>query len=401
MESGKIIISGTGCALADFLHNNISFQSMVFRKYLSLTRGDGGLSPGRLVFTEQLEEFFSQPYDKILAEITGSNPPDAFNVGGPSLVSLIHASQLLNQEEFHVRFFGIAKNDNTAHEILKIVSQTPVDVKYYNLTGSLPTPFTDVFSDPTYENGDGERTFVNNIGSAGEFSPDMLNDQFFASHIVCFGGTALVPQIHDHLTELLYKAKKNNCITVVNTVFDFQNEKNNPGKPWPLVKDPEDYNLIDVLVMDSEESFNISGQQDLEKASAYFISSGVSSFFITNGANNIYFWSDGKLFKKTNLSQLPVSKRVKKDIESNAMIKGDTTGCGDNFAGGIIASIARQIQTGVRGRFDLIDAAVWGISSGGFSCYYMGGTYIEKEKGEKLSKVWQIREDYFNEIRNQ
>ena len=50
--SKKIIVAGTGCALADYLFTDIRFNETAFQKYRSVKSGDGGLSPGRLVFTE-------------------------------------------------------------------------------------------------------------------------------------------------------------------------------------------------------------------------------------------------------------------------------------------------------------------------------------------------------------
>ena len=399
MDFDKIIISGTGCALADFLYNGISFNNSSFRKYLSEKSGDGGLCPGKLVFTEELEKFSGKPYQKILNEIIGTRSPDAINVGGPSLVSLIHAAQLLNNKEYKVKFFGIAGNDETAGKIFDIVHQTPLDIENYRSSGSGASPFTDVFSDPTYDNGHGERTFINNIGAAWDYSPDMLDDQFFSSHVTCFGGTALVPQIHDNLTNLLSKAKISNCITLVNTVFDFRNEKNNPGKPWSLGRSDESFPLIDILIMDCEEAIKISGQKTIENAAKFFTSTEVSSFIITNGAKNIFIWSGGSLFEKTKLLQMPVSDKVTYDLKSTPEMKGDTTGCGDNFVGGIIASLAWQLRNKSRGRFNLTDAASWGIASGGFSCYTIGGTYLEETKGEKLKKVRFIYEEYLKQTR--
>ncbi len=64
----------------------------------------------------------------------------------------------------------------------------------------------------------------------------------------------------------------------------------------------------------------------------------------------------------------------------------DTTGCGDNFVGGIIASVARQIHSGIK-KPDLREASCWGIVSGGIACFYMGGTYFEENTGEKLDKI--------------
>ena len=123
------------------------------------------------------------------------------------------------------------------------------------------TPSTVVLSDPSYDNGHGERMFINSIAAAWEYGPDNLDDDFFNSDIVVFGGTGLVPQIHDNLTSLLKKAKSKGCITIVNTVFDFRNEKANPSKKWPLGESDESYRYIDLLITDQEEAFRLSGER--------------------------------------------------------------------------------------------------------------------------------------------
>jgi len=191
MNQEKIVISGTGCALADFLYNNISFDSPGFRKYLSRQEGDGGLSPGKLVFTEELEKFSGDNYGEILKTICGNRTPDAFNVGGPSLVSLIHAAQMLDNKEYEVKFFGMAGKDEISDRIFKMLHNTPLNIKNYLTTREYTSPFTDVFSDPSYDSGHGERTFVNNIGAAWRYLPESLTNEFFDSQIVCFGGTAI------------------------------------------------------------------------------------------------------------------------------------------------------------------------------------------------------------------
>ncbi|MFH0760050.1 MAG: carbohydrate kinase family protein [Bacteroidota bacterium] len=398
MSHDKIIISGTGCALADFLYNRISFTNPDFKKYLSVKPGDGGLSPGKLVFTEELEKFAGRLYPEIVGEITGDRLPDAFNVGGPSLVSLIHASQLLDRREYDVRFFGIAGADETADKIAEILSRTPLDTKNYLFVPGSITPFTDVLSDPEFDHGHGERTFINNIGAAWKYSPEQLTDQFFDSDIVCFGGTALVPQIHDNLSQLLEKATRNGCITLVNTVFDFRNEKKNPGQPWPLVKHMEDFSLIDLLIMDGTEAICISGRKNLEEAATFFTSTGVSSFIITNGAQELIAWSGGGLFKKNDRIKLPVSLKVTNELMSNPTRKGDTTGCGDNFAGGIIASVAWQLKNKNRGDFNLVEALSWGVASGGFCCFTVGGTFVEIFAGQKREEIQSLQQDYLNQI---
>jgi sugar/nucleoside kinase (ribokinase family) len=394
----KIIISGTGCALADLIYNRVSFASREFQKYTSRLTGDGGLSPGKLVFTEELEKFSGKPYPEILAELVGNRPPDKMNVGGPSLVSMIHAAQMLGKEDFEVRFYGMGGNDEHTPQIFEMVQQTPLEITNYKTSPNKPTPTTDVFSDPDYDNGHGERTFVNNIGAAWDFIPELLVDEFFEADIQCFGGTALVPHLHDNLTGLLKRSKQNDCITVVNTVFDFRNQKSNPGKPWPLLDSFEDYMLIDVLIMDCEEAMKISGTSNIDEAARFFASTPVSSFIITNGANELYTKSNGTLFEKTELMKYPVSKMIAREIAVNPGLRGDTTGCGDNFVGGIITSLAMQLKEKERGTFNLTEAISWGVSSGGFCCFTVGGTYLEPFTGEKRQRIRAIQEDYKKQL---
>lgn len=399
MSQHKILISGTGCALADFLYNNISFNSTPFKKYKSKKAGDGGLSPGKLVFTEELEAFSGCSYDRILKEITGNKPPDGFNIGGPSLVSLIHASQLLPDDKFSVKFFGTAGKDKIARDIFATAGKTPLNIENFHATAGKASPFTDVLSDPQYDNGHGERTFVNNIGVAWEYQPEFLTEEFYDSEIVCFGGTALVPRIHENLTSLLEKARKHSCITLVNTVFDFLSEIKNPGNPWPLGSSVKSLGLIDILIMDREEALKISGQISIERTIQYLTKSGVSAFIITNGPNDLYAWSDGTFFTKTSVMQLPVSEKVTRVLKMKPELKGDTTGCGDNFAGGIIVSLANQLRNNSsRGQFDLNEAVSWGVSSGGFSCFTLGGTYLEKNPGEKYKQILELQQDYLKQI---
>jgi len=85
--------------------------------------------------------------------------------------------------------------------------------------------------------------FLNSIGAAWDYKPEELDDHFFRSDIVVFGGTALMPQIHDSMTSLLKKAKSKGCVTIVNTVFDFRNEKADPFKKWPIGESDKSYQI--------------------------------------------------------------------------------------------------------------------------------------------------------------
>jgi sugar/nucleoside kinase (ribokinase family) len=398
MVLDKIVISGIGCALVDLIYNGMSFDSQEFRKYISKKAGDGGLSPGKLVFTEELEHFSGESYSEILKTIVGERQPDTLNVGGPSLVSLILTAQILNTREFTVKFYGIAGKDAYGSEIFKKVRQTPLDISNYTISKNKSTPTTDVFSDPEYDHGHGERTFVNNIGAAWDYLPQHIPDDFFAADITCFGGTALVPAIHDHLTDLLNRAREHNCVTVVNTVFDFRNHKKNPDLPWPLVDRIEDYSLIDVLMMDREEALKISGEDTLEGAAAFFASTNLSCFIITNGADDLWAGSNGELFQKSEATKYPTSQRIGQELKNNPGKRGDTTGCGDNFAGGVISSIAMQLKHRKKGKLDLSEAISWGVSAGGNCCFTVGGTYLEATPFELKNKIQAIQEDFIRQI---
>jgi len=248
--------------------------------------------------------------------------------------------------------------------------------------------------------------------------PEEVDESFYDSDICVFGGTALVPRIHQGLSGMLKKAKEKGCLTVVNTVYDFLNEKENPAQRWPMGDGDEAYRFIDLLIVDHEEALRLSGSKDIPTAISFFAEKGAGAVLVTNGARDVYLWADSPLFGKVPMQTLPVSAAVGKALKEGR--KGDSTGCGDNFAGGVIASIAKQLshvsplsRRGVGGealnsqfsilnsqlstlnsQLSLIESTKWGIVSGGFACFYYGGTYIEKKEGEKLTLLQELYDQY-------
>lgn len=391
---GKIIVSGIGCCLVDMLYNNVDFNGDAILPYLSKKRGDGGLTPGKLVFQEEFEKYSSTALDKFIASITGGRSYDMINIGGPSVVSLINTAQLTGTEKCEVRFFGRAGNDKNGQFLISSLQKTPVVLKDFKLIENR-TPSTLVLSDPVYDKGHGERMFINSIGAAWDYHPDELDNDFFNSDIVVFGGTALVPNIHDHLTSLLKKAKSRGCITIVNTVFDFRNEKTNPSGRWPLGETDESYKFTDLLIADKEEALRLSGKTEINEAVNFFHRKKVPSLVITNGPEDIFTYSDGSFFSSARLMTMPVSQKVHSELKS--IHGGETTGCGDNFAGGVIASVVNQLNNRVE-HPDLREACSWGVASGGFACFYMGGTYFEEKSGEKMARIKPYYDSYKKQI---
>lgn len=386
-------ISGVGCCLLDRIYGHVDFHSDAFRKCMSKKSGDGGLEPGKLTFEEELERFAGKPFaSEILPSLTKGLEADKENIGGPCIVALINASQLAHKESV-VSFYGCRGDDEVADKIMQKLNQTKLDLSHYRVEKGSETASTSVLSDPNYDNGHGERTFVNTIGASWHYLPEEVDKSFYDSDICVFGSTALVPRIHQELVPMLKKAKSKGRITVVNTVYDFINEKNNPDKRWPMGESDKSYQFIDLLLVDHEEALRLSGQKDVPSAIAFFREKGTGAVVVTNGAQNIYLWADSPLFGKIEEQTMPVSKAVGEALKQGK--KGDSTGCGDNFAGGVIGSLARQMANNKA--LDLKEACRWGIVSGGFACFYYGGTYLETKEGEKLSYLQELYDLYLKQ----
>ncbi len=415
MKLNKVRISGVGCCLLDRIYDNVDFQSETFRRYLSKTPGDGGLEPGKLTFEEELERFAGQSFvSDILPSLTDGRQADKENIGGPCIVALINASQVAYKES-DVCFYGCRGDDEVADKIMQRLCQTKLNLSHYRIEQHSETASTSVLSDPNFDGGHGERTFVNTIGASWHYLPSEVDDQFFNSDICIFGSTALVPRIHRGLTPLLKRAKEKGRLTVVGTVFDFISEKEHPERRWPMGDGDESYRHIDLLLVDHEEALRLSGKHDVCSALAFFREKGTGAVVITNGARDISLWADSPIFGRVEEQTMPVSEAVGKALRQGR--KGDSTGCGDNFAGGVIGSLARQMSLSLNPTsekeerandkcqnggwstangqcLDLKEACRWGIVSGGFACFYYGGTYIEKRAGEKFACLKELYDLY-------
>jgi len=127
----------------------------------------------------------------------------------------------------------------------------------------------------------------------------------------------------------------------------------------------------------------------------YFMDQGVSSYIITNGTEITLSNSDGKLFRIPELKAHPVSKALLHHLKS--FKGGDTTGCGDNFVGGVLASMGWQLLEN-KEILDLEECIAWGTVSGGYGCFHLGGTQIETEPGDKLKKIHLYYDLYKQQI---
>jgi sugar/nucleoside kinase (ribokinase family) len=399
-----ITIHGIGCCLIDFLYPKTDFSAPAFTAKLSRKAGDGGLGIGKLVFAEDFERFVNAPYESALKEIIGGVP--SHNLGGPAVVSLVHAAQVLG-DRAAVSFYGSRGDDKTGDLVEAALSRAgfvprgqagPASYTLKRYPGL--TPRTDVLSDPNYHDGHGERTFINLIGAAGQFNcADLdLMDDFFDASIITFGGTALTPLIHDDITELLRRAKKRGALTVVNLVYDYRSEQAAPGEKWKLGTQDDAYGFIDLLITDRDEALKTSGCSSAEGAVGWFLDKGCGAAVITSGTQPLHFAAGKGIFSPRNPGTLPVSKGIDRELAAHPEKRGDTTGCGDNFAGGLIAGLAEQLSQAAPGKLDVREVCIPGVVAGGYACFTLGGVFYEKQPGEKRELLAPFIEEYKKEL---
>jgi sugar/nucleoside kinase (ribokinase family) len=247
-----------------------------------------------------------------------------------------------------------------------------------------------------------------------------LGDDFFNAHVVTFGATALTPLIHDDLTDLLGKAKKRDAFTVVNLVYDYRSEQTAPGQKWKLGTRDDAYAFIDLLIADKDEALKTSGCSAAAEAALWFLDRGCGAAVITSGTRPVQLAAGKGKFSPLGVGNprrapqerrcagsfaarfpsgtLPVSKGIDRELAARPERRGDTTGCGDNFAGGIIAGLAEQLARAPAGGLDLREVCIPGIVAGGYACFTLGGVFYEKQPGEKRELLAPFIEGYKKEL---
>jgi sugar/nucleoside kinase (ribokinase family) len=103
------------------------------------------------------------------------------------------------------------------------------------------------------------------------------------------------------------------------------------------------------------------------------------------------------LFKAAGLQSLEVCEKINRELAEHPKHRGDTTGCGDNFTGQVIAGLGEALAAGKQNGIDLRELIIPAIAAGGFACFFIGGAYYEKEQGEKR----RMLEPYIEACRRQ
>jgi sugar/nucleoside kinase (ribokinase family) len=153
-----------------------------------------------------------------------------------------------------------------------------------------------------------------------------------------------------------------------------------------------------LLITDHEEALRLSGTNSVEEALSFFLDQGVGAAVVTNGARDISIAIASSRFTPLGYRTLPVCTAIVEELSAHPERKGDTTGAGDNFAGGVILSIASQLEAG-HSCVDLVEAVAWGAVCGGAACFQMGGVYRERVPGEKRKFLELYLSDYKNKLK--
>jgi sugar/nucleoside kinase (ribokinase family) len=154
---------------------------------------------------------------------------------------------------------------------------------------------------------------------------------------------------------------------VVNLVYDFRSEISAPGKKWKLGTVDDAYPYIDILIADRDEALKTSDTPSVEDAIRWFLSQGTSAVVITEGARAVRLAAGKGGFAPLELQAMPICEEIDRELAAHPERRGDTTGCGDNFAGGVIVGLAEQMVTLPRGKVDLRECVILGTAVGGFA----------------------------------
>lgn len=131
---------------------------------------------------------------------------------GPAIAAIVNTAQICFDRQIDIVFYAQYGSDDIGHKILSLLQPISIATDHYKQVPD-QSPNTIVLSDPRYNKGFGEHAFVSQLGVAAEFSGQDLVDSYFDANILFLGGTAIVPEIHENLDELLDIGKASGYLT--------------------------------------------------------------------------------------------------------------------------------------------------------------------------------------------
>ncbi|MBU4511190.1 carbohydrate kinase family protein [bacterium] len=374
-------IVGIGCCVIDYIYQGIDFAQKPISEYIS-EDNINGLVFGEATLIKHLESHFNKSIDTILREIVGDKKYKR-SLGGVAIATLIGALQLLNDETFNIKFYVNLPINNDGKYMFQEIQRTLLKtdkISFKNGTSAI----TYILCGTTAKN-EGSRTFIGepHADKKIQLTMNQLDEEFYESDIAVFSCIQWEQGINKNFSTVLKKCKKNQCLTIVGTANDLLMR----GKEKWILGDSNDvYQHIDIIIFNKDEALYYSGKQSLKEAIIYYKNNtNLEGFLITDGTNPVYVYGRGRIceffdgFVKT--AHIIDEEKIKKNLPL-----GDTIGCGDNFVGGIVASVAQQLNNS-KSSIDLVKACILGNLSGGLTSTITGGIFKEKYHGEKKDLV--------------
>ena len=386
-------ISGAGCLVVDYIYHDIDFSLPEVSQYLSKD-GINGVLVGEGALLAQLEEYFQKPKEVIIRDMTCGKTPD-MALGGVSVVTLISAAQLLTDcEDIEVYYYANIPDNDLGRFTLETIRKTPLRTEGLRVVpGDSVVTYALCGADLA---GKPSRTFLcyPTVHPSTALQVHQLDDAFYGSEITVFSCIQWEPEISRHFSSVLKRCKEKGSITIVTTASD---PMMRGRKRWVLGDGDEVYQYIDILIMNKDEALNYSGTDDLESAAAYFKSlPAIEGVLVTDGRSPTYVYSRGNLCLPWE-GFVPTASSIDRDKEQGVLPVGDTVGCGDNFCGGVVASIARQLDQ-QPGKIDLVEACIIGNLSGGITSTTIGGVFKERFPGEKIALMNKYLAEYRKQV---
>ncbi len=384
-------VAGVGCCVLDLLYEVPPGQDPL-RRWLARSPGDGGIIRGGAVLKSALERRFGVPVDAWISEVLPEVVPRR-TLGGVSIVALITAAQLL-RDEASVRLHGCLSDDADGQWIARQIGRTPVGLdKLLRRHGRCPTTLC---LNERHADGTRERSFVAEpcIPEPLALDPTDLDPEFFGADVAVFCCMHWEPKLFARLASVTAACKRAGAVTVMGLAFD-PSRAAHPDR-WPIGDSDEVYRHVDVLAMDRTEALRYSGERELEPALAFFRRSGVGAFAVTDGVEPVLYWSGGSACAAAE-GALPIPAAIDEDKARGVLPTGDSVGCGDNFVGGVIASVAMQRRQGRR--LDLVEAVKLGNLCGGLTSTHAGGPFFESQPGEKRALIERYAVRYDAQLR--
>ncbi len=209
-------------------------------------------------------------------------------------------------------------NDNLGKFVLDKLREEGINISRTMVSNSM----TNTSGTSVLIHSDGERSFIHSIGTNAEFKLKDIDVDFVNKFsILHIAGALLMPGFDgDPMAETFKRAKEAGLTTCLDTAWD------SSGKWMKLLEKSLPY--VDYFLPSIEEARMITGKDAPEDIASFLLSRGVGNVGLKMGGEGSFIMNSSEQHRFKAL-----------DIEVS-----DTTGCGDAYAAGFIAGLARKFS---------------------------------------------------------